>query len=96
MLISGIHKRVSLMILSSVSCINLAVNIAMTGSTNNAIPSITKNTDPQTPAKPNIENRDRALNEMLGKPSNIAAEKRKPTDPKIKETIADSDHSLVK
>ncbi len=96
MLINGIHNRVSLMILLSVFCITLAVNIAMTGSTNNAIPSKTTIIDPQTPAKPNIENRDRALNEMLGKPSNIAAEKRKPTAPKIKETIADSDHSLVK
>jgi len=84
------------MTLSSVSCINLAINIAITGSKNSAILSITKNTDPQTPANPNIENRDRALNEMLGKPSKIAMEKRKPAPPKIKETIVDSDHLLVK
>ena len=96
MLINGIHKSDSLMILSSVSCINLAINIAITGSKNNAIPSMTKNIDPQTPAKPNIENRERALNEMLGKPSKIAIEKRNPTPPKIKETIVDSDHSWVK
>jgi hypothetical protein len=94
--INGNHNRLSLKILSLVSCRKRARNIASTGNKKNTEPHKAHITILHKPEKPNTENLDRALKEMLGKANKIAIEKRKAIQPSSIETIVVTDHLVCK
>lgn len=94
--INGNHNRLSLKILSLVSCRKRARNIASTGNKKNTEPHKAQITILHKPEKPNTENLDRALKEMLGKANKIAMEKRKAIQLSKMETIVGTDHFVCK